>query len=190
MGGDVHTLRCRDDGRGGVTVTDHDDEFEREPLELAADMAHDLIEEFTEQAGDFDAFFAEEVDKGKRPQQPVTVCGKTYTLPDSLPLMFTLSAERVQQSQSIDDVRKMLAPLFGRTALDDWAEGGMTDRQFRIVLIYSAANVRSPGSLTMEAAARLHDEQEAAKAAGKAQAPANRAERRKSSKKRRSSGKR
>lgn len=187
MGRDVHALRCGDHGRRGDAVTEpYDDEFEHDPLDTMAEVGRDLAEA----AGDFDAFFAEEVDKGKRPQQPVTVCGKTYILPDSLPLMFTLSAERVQQSQSIDDVRKMLAPLFGRTALDDWADGGMTDRQFRIVLMYSAANVRSPGSLTMEAAARIHDEQEAAKDAGKAPTPANRAERRKTSKKRRSSGKR
>ncbi|MEU3097216.1 hypothetical protein ABZ690_21140 [Streptomyces sp. NPDC006967] len=153
---------------------------------------HDEAEQpLAEQAGDFDAFFAEEVDKGERPRQPLTVCGKTYILPDSLPLMFTLSAERVQQSSSVDDVRKMLAPLFGRSALDDWADGGMTDRQFRIVLVYAAANVRAPGSLTMAAAAELHDEQEAAKAEGKAAGP-NRAARRSTSKgkKRRSSGKR
>jgi ArsR family metal-binding transcriptional regulator len=178
VGRDVHQVRRRDDGRGGVTVAEPSlDDYDDEPT-LAA------------QAADFDAFFGEEVDKGKREQQTVTVCGKRYILPDSLPLMFTLQATRVQESSSIDDVRKMLAPLFGRNALDDWAEGGMTDRQFRIVLIYAAANVRSPGSLSIEAAARMHDEQEAAKAAGKAQAPANRAERRKSSKKHRSSGKR
>jgi ArsR family metal-binding transcriptional regulator len=178
MGRDRPPERLADHGRGDAVTEPNLDDYEdqEQPLEAAA--------------GDFDAFFGEEVDKGKRQRQTVTVCGKTYVLPDSLPLMFTLSAERVQQSQNIDDVRKMLAPLFGRSALDDWADGGMTDRQFRIVLMYSAANVRTPGSLTMAAAARIHDEQEAAKAAGKVPTPANRAERRKSSKKRRSSGKR
>src|SRR5690606_4494521 len=140
-------------------------------------------------AADFDAFFSEEVDKGTRARQTLTYGGKQYVLPDSLPLMFTLQSERVQESSSIDDVRAMLAPLFGRAALDDWAAAGMTDRQFRIVLMYAAANVRRPGSLTMEAAARLHDEQEA----GKAQAPnreARRAKPKPKSKKRASSGKR
>lgn len=67
----------------------------------------------------------------------------------------------------------------------------MTDRQFGIVLIYSAANVRTPGSVTMKRAAELHDAQERARAAGKAAAP-NRAARRAKPKngKRRSSGKR
>ncbi|MEU8805059.1 hypothetical protein [Streptomyces anthocyanicus] len=139
---------------------------------------------------DFDAFFREEVDTGEQKRQPVTVCGRRYLLPDSLPLMFTVGMERLQKSADINDVRKMLSPLFGRTALDDWAEDGMTDRQFRIVLVYAAANVRAPGSLTMQGAAELHDKQEAEKSAGgKAPAP-NRAARRKKNGKRRSSGKR
>ncbi|MGA5084095.1 hypothetical protein [Streptomyces pseudogriseolus] len=154
------------------------------PLDAFEDEREPSLDE---QAADFDAFFGEEVTA--RPAQRVRVCGKTYTLPDSLPLMFTLQAERVQQSSSVDDVRAMLAPLFGRDALDEWADAGMTDRRFRIVLMYAAANVRKPGSLTMEAAARLHDEQEAAQAEGKAAGP-NRAARRKKTKKRASSGKR
>ncbi|MGC0205224.1 hypothetical protein [Streptomyces levis] len=148
---------------------------------------YDDEQPLAEAAADFDAFFGEEV--AARPRQNVRVCGKTYTLPDSLPLMFTLQAERVQESSSVDDVRAMLAPLFGRDALDDWAAAGMTDRRFRIVLIYAVANVRNPGSLTMQAAAELHDQQEAEKAAGKAAGP-NRAARRTKTKKHASSGKR
>ncbi|MGW4727668.1 hypothetical protein ACWEQC_00440 [Streptomyces shenzhenensis] len=141
---------------------------------------------------DFDAFFAEQ-DK-TRPRHPFTLYGTRYVLPDSLPLMFTLQAERVQDSNDPADVRRMLGTLFGGDTLDVWAEHGMTDRQFGIVLIYSAANVRAPGSVSMERAAELHDEQERARS-GKAQAP-NRAARRAQTKpkpkngKRRSSGKR
>lgn len=180
MGRNVHPLRSPDDGRGGRTVTEqtepHEDDYDdAPPLDQAA--------------ADFDAFFAEEV--AHRPRQPLTLYGKTYTLPDSLPLMFTLQAERVQNSSSVDDVRAMLATLFDGGALDDWAAGGMTDRQFRIVLIYATANVRTPGSLTMQGAAELHD-QRAEQETGKAPAP-NRAARRANkpkSKKRGSSGRR
>ncbi|MEV7243968.1 hypothetical protein AB0N92_22355 [Streptomyces sp. NPDC093248] len=138
---------------------------------------------------DFDAFFAEQ--DTSRPRQAFTLYGTRYVLPDSLPLMFTLQAERVQDSNDPADVRKMLGTLFGGDTLDVWAEAGMTDRQFGIVLIYSAANVRTPGSVTMERAAELHDDQERARATGKAPAP-NRAARRAKPKngKRRSSGKR
>ncbi|WP_147481188.1 hypothetical protein [Streptomyces shenzhenensis] len=139
---------------------------------------------------DFDAFFAEQ--DTTRPRQPFTLYGTRYVLPDSLPLMFTLQMERVQNSSDPADVRRMLATLFGGDTLDVWAENGMTDRQFGIVLIYSAANMRTPGSVTMQRAAELHDEQERARSGGKAPAAPNRAARRakpKKNGKRRSSGK-
>lgn len=137
-------------------------------------------------AADFDAFFAEE--SAARPRQTLTLYGKTYTLPDSLPLMFTLQAERVQHSSDPDDVRSMLATLFGRDTLDEWAAAGMTERQFGVLLIWSGANIKTPGSLTMQGAAELYDQQEAQ---GKAPAP-NRAARRSKPKRKKSpsSGKR
>ncbi|MFE2043239.1 hypothetical protein ACFXAZ_20380 [Streptomyces sp. NPDC059477] len=135
---------------------------------------------------DFDAFFAEE--SATRPRQSLTLYGTKYRLPEALPLLFTLQMERVQHSSDANDVRKMLATLFGADVLDTWAEHGMDDRQLGVVLIYSAANIRRPGSCTMQRAAQLYEQQEA----GKAAAP-NRAQRRatpkKKPKKGRSSGK-
>ncbi|MEU2393971.1 hypothetical protein [Streptomyces sp. NPDC007369] len=129
---------------------------------------------------DFDAFFAEQAPG--RPRASLTLYGREYVLPDSLPLLFTLQMERVQSSSDPADVRRMLSTLFGEGALDTWAEAGMTDRQLAIVLIYSAANVRRPGSVSMQRAAELHDEQEAAK---EGKGTANRAQRRATSKKKR-----
>ncbi|MFB7452844.1 hypothetical protein [Streptomyces sp. NPDC056194] len=134
-------------------------------------------------AADFDAFFAEQADK--RPRQPITLFGRRHLLAAELPLMFTLEAERIQHSSDPDDVRKLLITIFGSDVLDEWAEKGLTDRQLGILLIYSAAAIRSPGTVTMERAAELHDEQEAQ---GKAPAP-NRAQRR-TRKKDKSSGRR
>ncbi|MEU2759393.1 hypothetical protein [Streptomyces sp. NPDC007094] len=133
---------------------------------------------------DFDAFFAEE--SATQPRERLTLYGRTYTLPESLPLLFTLQMERVQNSDDPDDVRKMLATLYGADVLDTWAEHGMTDRKLGVVLIYSAANIRRPGSCTMGRAAELYAEQEA----GKAAAPNRAARRAKKGKKGRSSGKR
>ncbi|UIX33543.1 hypothetical protein [Streptomyces sp. GQFP] len=171
-------MRRPDEYGGGRLMTTDTTEWE------------DLDEQPTAGApADFDAFFAEQ--DTTRPRQALTLYGTRYVLPDSLPLMFTLQMERVQNSSDPRDVRKMLATLFGTDTLDVWAEHGMTDRQFGIVLIYSAANVRTPDSVTMQRAAELHDEQEQARAEGKAAAP-NRAARRTKPKngKRRSSGKR
>lgn len=133
----------------------------------------DEVEQDLEQAApaDFDAFFAEE--SAAHPRQIISLYGSTYRLPDSLPLMFTLQMERVQSSSDPTDVRRMLATLYGVDVLDTWAEHGMTDRQLGVVLIYSAGNIRTPGSVTMPRAAELYAEQEA----GKATAP-NRAARR------------
>ncbi|MGW3057683.1 hypothetical protein ACWC98_17425 [Streptomyces goshikiensis] len=132
-------------------------------------------------ATDFDAFIVEEA--AKRPRQPVKLYGKTYVLPDSLPVMFTLLMTRVEDSQDPEDVARLLALLFGGDVLDSWAEKGMTDRQLGILLIFSAANTRMPGSVTLARAAELYEEQEA----GKAAVP-NRATRRATGKKKRSGG--
>jgi len=152
------------------------------------DLDLDVVDQDDEQldqgAGpaDFDAFFAEE--SATRPREQLTLYGTTYTLPESLPLLFTLQMERVQHSSDPDDVRRMLATLYGGDVLDVWAEHGMTDRQLGVVLMYSAANIRKPGSVTMARAAELYAEQDA----GKAAAPANRAQRRASSKKTKKQG--
>lgn len=148
---------------------------------------YDDEQPLADQAADFDAFFGEEVDTRER--QTFTLYGREYVLPESMPLMFTLGMERLQNSSDVADIRKMLKPLYGRDTLDEWAEHGMTDRQFSILLIYSAANIRTPGSLTMQGAADVHDKRTAAKdAQGKAPA-SNRAARRKKPK-RGSSGRR
>ncbi|MFI9203335.1 hypothetical protein [Streptomyces sp. NPDC053048] len=150
------------------------------------DLDLDVVDQDDEHQGearasaDFDAFFAEE--SATRPRERLTLYGTTYVLPESLPLMFTLQMERVQNSSDPADVRKMLATLYGADVLDVWAERGMTDRQLGVVLIYSAANIRNPGSVSMARAAELYAQQEA----GKAAAPANRAGRRKTTKQKRS----
>ncbi|WP_043471021.1 hypothetical protein [Kitasatospora sp. MBT66] len=137
---------------------------------------------------DFDAFFAEQT--ADAPAETFQLYGRTYTLPDALPLMFTLQMERLQASEDPDDVRTMLRTLVGENALDHWAEQGMTDRQLGIVLIYAAATVRRPGSVTMQRAAELYDRQNAT--VGKAPAPAapNRATRRAKTRRRADSGRR
>ncbi len=141
--------------------------------ELDLDLDH---QDQPDGAADFDAFFAEQAANG--PAETFLLYGRTYRLPDALPLMFTLQMERLQSSDDPDDVRAMLRTLVGEDALDHWAEQGMTDRQLGIVLIYAAATVRRPGSVTMQRAAELYAQQNAA--AGKAPAPPapNRATRR------------
>jgi hypothetical protein len=137
------------------------------------DDARALVAQHESDVADFDAFFSEQAEQ--REGVPLRLFGREYRLPTSLPLLFTLQMERLKDSADPDDIRKMLASLFGPDALDAWAERGMTDRQLGVVLVWSTANCRKPGAVSMSEAARLYDERENA-AAGKA-AP-NRAERR------------
>ena len=113
---------------------------------------------------DFDAFFAEQNET--RFGATLRLYGREYVLPTSLPLLFTLQMERVQNSSDPDDIRRLLSSLFGPAALDEWADHGMTDRQLGVVLLWSAANSREPGCLSIAEAVELYDEQEAAKEVG------------------------
>ena len=137
------------------------------------DDARALVAQHESDVADFDAFFSEQAEQ--REGVPLRLFGREYRLPTSLPLLFTLQMERLKESADADDIRKMLASLFGPDALDEWAQRGMTDRQLGVVLVWSAANCRKPGAVSMAEAARLYDERENA-AAGKA--TPNRAERR------------
>ncbi|MGW8374261.1 hypothetical protein [Streptomyces sp. ODS28] len=121
------------------------------------------------EVADFDAFFAEQ--SAPRWGATLRLYGREYHLPSSLPLLFTLQMERVKDSDDPDDIRRLLSSLFGPRALDEWAEAGMTDKQLGIVLLWSAANIREAGSVSIAEAAALYDEQEAAKAGGQGKAP-------------------
>ncbi|MGW4648039.1 hypothetical protein [Kitasatospora sp. NPDC004289] len=131
-------------------------------------MTHDTTE-----LADFDEFFAER--KAQRgPGQPLRLAGRTYRLPTQTPLAYTLLLEANDDRSDAQAIREVLTPLFGESALDDWVKAGMGDEDFEIVLAWSIANMRNPGSMSMAEAARRVTEAEA----GKAQAPRNRAERR------------
>ncbi|MGY4990901.1 hypothetical protein [Streptomyces nigrescens] len=117
------------------------------------------------EVADFDAFFSENSEP--RFGAVLRLYKREYVLPTSLPLLFTLQMERVKDSDDPDDIRRLLASLFGPRALDEWAEHGMTDRQLGIVLVWAAANSREPGCLSMPEAAAAYDEKE--REEGKAQ---------------------
>lgn len=119
------------------------------------------------EVADFDAFFAEQAEPAK---QGVTLrlYGRTYVLPASLPTLFTLQLQRVQHSARPEDIRRLLGSLFGPDAVDHWTECGMDDRRLGIVLLWATAQTAEAGAVSMERAAELYDEREAAKATGKA----------------------
>lgn len=141
------------------------------PTPAAPDEQHEVV-------ADFDAFFTEQSEA--KTGATLRLYGRDYVLPVSLPLLVTLQMERLKDSSDPDDIRRLLASLFGPDALDTWADHGMTDRQLGVVLVWSTANCRTPGSISMGEAARLYDERQNA---SEGKAP-NRAERRTSAKNR------
>ncbi|MGP3687369.1 hypothetical protein ACTVZO_22150 [Streptomyces sp. IBSNAI002] len=123
------------------------------------------------EVADFDAYFEEQTRPA--PQGvPLRLYGRDYVLPPKLSTIVALQLHRVHTSAHPDDIRRLLAALFGPAAIDHWAENGMDDRSFGIVLLWSTSNMQQPGSMTIAQAAEEHDAREAAKdAAGKARPP-------------------
>ncbi len=142
-----------------------DDEFDEDD-DLYDDA--DAPDDYT----DADAFFAAEIS----PVEPAVLrlYDRTYTLPTSVPLAFTLLSERHAAHEDLESIRTVLTPVFGADALDHWLDQGMNARQFSIILIWATQNMDRPGSCTMAQAAARYDQQQAQ---GKA-APPNRAARR------------
>ena len=84
-------------------------------------------------AEDFDAFWAGRGRKGKR----IKIAGETIELPPSLPLQFQFEAQRLEHSTNDDDVRKLVAILFGEDRTEAWAEAGMDLEQFKVLLAWA-----------------------------------------------------
>lgn len=140
------------------------------------DEGDDLYDENDDQPDytDFDAFFDAEV----RKVEPATLrlYDIDYTLPVEAPLSFSLIEERLRAAEGIEPLRQILTPVFGPEALDHWITQGISERRLGIVLIWSAANMRKPGSCSIEQAIDQFEKLEAQQ--GKAAVPANRAARR------------
>ncbi|MFD8948995.1 hypothetical protein ACFV0B_09100 [Streptomyces xanthophaeus] len=120
------------------------------------------------EVADFDAFFAEQTRRAPA-GLPLRLYGRAYVLPPKMTTLFALQLQRVHTSAHPDDIRRLLGALFGPDAIDHWAENGMDDRSFGIVLLWSTSNMTAPGSMTMAQAAAEYDARETAQdSAGKA----------------------
>ena len=92
-----------------------------------------MSDETPEQTEDFDAFWSAR----ERKQKSTTIMGETITLPPALPLQFELEARRLARSKRDQDVRKLVAILFGQDTFTKWAEKGMDLEQFQVLLAWA-----------------------------------------------------
>jgi hypothetical protein len=123
----------------------------------------------------WDAFWAE-VQAEARETNPTEVIRKvTVRVPTDLPLMFQQRANELRDSTADDDVRELVALIFGEGILDQWIANGMGAHEFRVVCAWGYANGSGKATTFREA----YDMVTAAEAAGKAPSPPpNRAARR------------
>lgn len=100
---------------------------------------------------DFDAFWQGQARKPKTTR----IAGQLVQLPPSLPLQFELEARKLQRSKSEKDVRKLLAILFGKDAMERFAEGGMDLEQFQVLLAWAPRVIAGQHVTLAEVAAEV-----------------------------------
>ncbi|MEU8196337.1 hypothetical protein AB0C10_21375 [Microbispora amethystogenes] len=110
-----------------MTDQDHEDEHDGQGDEYAS----------------WDAFWdevrrEEEAERGG--PRTETIRGVAVPVPYDLPLKFDRRLDQHSGSSSEEDLRGLLVDLFGTDALDKWIDAGMTDLEFRTVLMWGVAN--------------------------------------------------
>jgi hypothetical protein len=88
----------------------------------------------------FDDFWAEV--QAETTAKTEVICGVEVLVPSDLPLGFSIRLNELQESESDEDVRELVALLFGEGALEDWMDAGMTGRQFQTVLAWGVARAQ------------------------------------------------
>ncbi|HET6356098.1 hypothetical protein [Streptomyces sp.] len=123
----------------------------------------------------FDAFWAQVSSSGTE-----TIRGITVKVPMDVPLALELRIKDLEQSESEDDIRELIALLFGDDVLDRWREAGMGLLEFKTVLAWGMAHATGTKVTFQEAYEAVLAEE-----AGEGKAPSgqNRAARRKTAKK-------
>lgn len=125
--------------------------------------------------GSYEAFLAEAFAGGTE-----TIRGVEVAIPTDVPLAMEQRLRDLRDSESEDDVREMVALLFGADVLNTWRDNGMGLIEFKTVLAWGMAHASGAGVSFMEAYEAVLAEE-----AGEGKAPSgqNRASRRAAQKK-------
>lgn len=129
------------------------------------DQNHDDIDE-QDEFESWDAFWdeirrEEEAERGG--PRTETIRGVQVVVPHDLPLRFDRRLDQRSGSSSEEDMRALLVDLFGEDILDQWIDAGMTDMEFRVVLMWGVANGKGKPT-TFREAYELVRERESGKA--------------------------
>lgn len=85
----------------------------------------------------WDAFWAE-VNTTSAPTE--TIRGVTVPVPSDLPLGFQQRVNELRDSTRDEDVRELVALIFGPGVLDQWIANDMGSREFKVVMAWGMAN--------------------------------------------------
>lgn len=125
--------------------------------------------------GSYEAFLAEAFGGGTE-----TIRGVAVRIPTDVPLAMEQRLRDLRESESEDDIREMVAMLFGADVFDAWREAGMGLIEFKTVLAWGMAHAAGAGVTFMEAYEAVLAEESGE---GKAPSGQNRASRRAAQKK-------
>lgn len=118
-------------------------------------------QEHTEQsAADWDAFWAEERVTPAHDGMPFRMFGREWRLPTRLPALIQVQMHRVRESADPEDIQSLLGALLPPGLVDELIRRNVDDRHMGIVLAWAIANTATPGSMSLERARRLYDEQD------------------------------
>lgn len=109
--------------------------------ELDASLYDELDEELNAaeaaEYDDFDAFWA-----SRTQVRPARIRGEIVTPPTDVPLAMLDELAEVENSEKPEDVKRMLARIFGGEVFDKWVDAGMGLEEFQVVLAWAGAHMR------------------------------------------------
>ncbi|MDJ1136213.1 hypothetical protein [Streptomyces iconiensis] len=124
------------------------------------DELHDQESNEQEAASDWDAFWAEERITPEFDGMPFRMFERDWRLPARLPALIQVQMHRVRESADPDDIQNLLGALLPSDLVDELIRRHVGDRHMAIVLAWAIGNTATPGSLSLERARRLYDEQD------------------------------
>lgn len=129
----------------------------------------------TPAAGSYEAFLAEAFGTGTE-----TIRGVEVRIPTDVPLAMEQRLKDLHDSESEEDLRELIALLFGDDVLGRWIDAGMGSLEFKTVLAWGMAHAAGTKVSFMEAFELVRAEEAGE---GKAPSGANRQARRAASRK-------
>lgn len=131
------------------------------------DLDEAVAERLVEANQSWDAFWSEvqaEEAAERGEQATETIRGVTVIVPHDLPLRFDRRLEQLKGSSTDESVKAMIVDLFSDDVLEQWIDAGMTQVEFRTVLMWGMAHGRGK-PLTFREAYDIVREQNQGKAA-------------------------